>query len=156
MKPIVKISILSLSILSAACESGYSVLYDSFPQSAKLICNGQDQGYTPRYLSYSTKDKVHSDGYLKTWSCYALWTSGARAKYQNYFSNVYIRQYPDGVELTAQRPQNYPNFAVDMQTDNMRKNAPDHTPTPNFWPTYQAPRTTYCNRYGTQVLCNTY
>lgn len=92
-------------VLSLNACGYYSVTFDSNPQGAILICNGQHYGYTPAKLSYDIDDQYE---FLDLSSCTANWISGAQYRYDT----VPIKQFPHGVRITAPRPS-VPGYAED-------------------------------------------
>lgn len=93
-------------------SSGYLVQYDSTPQSAMVVCNGQQKGFTPLNLYYNL-DK--GQRVLHTQPCEAHWIGGARVSFGQ---TINLDLYPKGVVATATNPQPTPN---DMQFDYQRK-----------------------------------
>ena len=73
------------SILFSGCASQYLVQFDSYPQGAALICNGNNWGYTPMSLYYNAEVKQLDT--LDISDCSANWISGARKNYGNYILN---------------------------------------------------------------------
>ncbi|WGE88781.1 hypothetical protein [Actinobacillus arthritidis] len=71
--------------------TGLHIQYNSFPESAKLVCeNGQggfqDFGYTPTTLRYDIPEQGVQIGFVQTPLCKAIWVSGAEAEYQNRYA----------------------------------------------------------------------
>lgn len=98
-----------LSFFTIGCSSGhYGITYNTNPIGANLVCGGQSKGYTPVTLYYTFKD-----GYYSTQECEAVWISGARATFPNWWGDA-VEQYPSGVQNTLQRPD-YPDLDKDMQ-----------------------------------------
>ncbi|WP_297571589.1 hypothetical protein [Helicobacter sp. UBA3407] len=98
-----------LSFFTIGCSSGhYGITYNTNPIGANLVCGGQSKGYTPVTLYYT----FENDNY-NTVECEAIWISGARATFQNYWGDV-VEEYPQGVRSTLQRPD-YPDLDKDMQ-----------------------------------------
>jgi hypothetical protein len=97
-----------LIFLTGCSSSKYTVLFDTVPQGASLVCNGKNYGYTPTRLYYD--ESVKSQSYLDVSSCEAIWVSGVR---QRYPSSLTI--FPQGsTEITLPRP-NAPGYAQDAE-----------------------------------------
>lgn len=114
---------LALATLAAEILTGcaiaprYTVEYDSVPQSALLVCDGRQLGYTPIRLSVRLPNpeeasKVSagssapggrtSQNVLELSSCEAVWSSGARAKYP---SRVDMAAHPGGIRFGVERKE---------------------------------------------------
>jgi len=134
-----------------ACSNQYSVNYDSTPQSASVVCNGETKGFTPLTLYYE-KSGIAETGILHTIPCKAVWASGVSANFDSYFNT---NTYPDGVKNTVQRP-NVDGYSIDSNADYQKKASDKASkPSVNYQPIH-TPTTTYCNKIGTQVFCNSY
>lgn len=94
--------------ISGCFSSSYGITYNTNPTGANLVCGGQSKGYTPVTLYYTFKD-----GYYSTVECEAIWISGARATFPNWWGDA-VEEYPSGVQLTLQGPE-YPDLDKDMQ-----------------------------------------
>lgn len=135
------------------CSSGYPVTYDSFPQSAVVVCNNQQKGYTPVTLYYP--EESAKTGRLITQPCYAYWASGHQAIFNDQFDT---NQFPDGVRTYVKTPSPdnrdilFDNQRKQIQYQNLQMYNLQNTPA--IVP-YQ-PHTTYCNKIGFQTMCNTY
>ncbi len=103
------LALLISSILVGCGSSRYAIKYDSQPQGATVVCNGQNLGYTPQ-VRYYDKKKVMSQTKIDMSECYAKWSSGAMAKYGAFSPS----QYPDGVTNTLPRP-NVPGYQQDAE-----------------------------------------
>lgn len=66
-------------IFMIGCSSKYAVTFDSDPEGATLICNGQNWGLTPRTLYYD--ESVKKQQSINIGNCSANWVSGARERY---------------------------------------------------------------------------
>lgn len=77
------------------------ITYDSSPQGASLICNGEVKGYTPTSLYYEISMKDTDDASISPKSCTAKWASGTSASYD---VSPYIRNQPANKRYIAQRP----------------------------------------------------
>lgn len=95
--------------LSGCTSSQYAIQFDSTPQGAALACNGKNWGYTPETL-YIPKRNIKDRTELNLSGCTVTWVSGA----QNRYDTVSLAQYPDGVRITAPRPD-APNLEQDMK-----------------------------------------
>ena len=111
-----KVVIIFLTLASTFAISGcaspprYHVQFDSQPQVAKLICNGNDYGFMPVDLYYEVDArKVET---INIGDCSANWGSGASAKYNNLLD---IKKFPSGIKITANRPQDIPGYKEDAQ-----------------------------------------
>lgn len=152
------IAISAITLLSG-CASNYGVTYNSTPQSAMVVCNGMTKGYTPVTLYYPKK-AISPYGNLYTEPCQAVWTSGASASFDRNFDTT---KFPDGVMNTVQRP-NVDGYSTDASMDYQKKAndaALREQQIQNFNQSMQniqnsRPKTTYCNQYGTQTICNSY
>jgi hypothetical protein len=155
--------VLMVSTVLFGCQSGYQIRYDSSPQSALLICENAQQGYTPVTLNYSRK--TIKNGVLRAASCKATWVSGAQAAYPTIYDQ---KNYPKGYVTSVSRP-NDPNLSNDIQFDYQRKqNDADAAQkradaaqkradesTNNSGNSYKQTQTS-CTKIGFQVICNTY
>ncbi|MEM8063657.1 hypothetical protein Q4R11_14750 [Morganella morganii] len=145
------ITSVSMIFLLTACSNQYPVTYDSTPQSASVVCNGETKGFTPLTLYYEKSD-IPETGILKTIPCKAIWASGISTDFDNYFNTD---TFPNGVKNTVQRP-NGDGYSIDSNADYQKKASDKASkPSVNYQPIY-APKTTYCNKIGTQVFCNSY
>ena len=138
----------------SACHSGLHVWYNSSPQNARLICGGQFVGYTPYNAYYNISEQDIQRGIVQVVPCQAVWMSGVTEHYRN---QVPVNSYSHSYSLTAVSNN---ASAADVQFDSSQRAA------------YQAqqeqtnqiiqgigqnrPKSTYCNRIGNQVFCNTY
>ena len=81
--------------------------FDTFPQSANVICNGTNYGYAPVTRYYDINQET--DTVLNIGQCYAQWSSGATAKY-----NSQMPVYKNEATIsTLQRP-NGPGYSQDV------------------------------------------
>ena len=92
--------LLSSPIFLAGCGS-YGINYNTVPQGASLICEGQHKGYTPTTLKYDVDSDSKKQGYFSTRPCYAKWASGVQKDYGNMWD---LEEFPDGVMQTLKRP----------------------------------------------------
>ncbi len=151
--------LLSASMLAGCASSDYVVQYDSTPQSAMVVCNGNQMGYTPLNLYYP-KNRIYENGYLTTAPCKAVWASGAS---EDYRQNLPTSSFPDGIKLTVQRP-NTDGYSADATADYQKKMNDEQIRQArqqnlqNLNQTLQSmrPKQTFCNQIGTQVICNSY
>lgn len=148
------LSIFIMAMGLSACSSGLHVWYNSSPQHARLICGGQFVGYTPYNAYYNISEQDIQRGVVRVVPCQAVWMSGATEQYRNQFP---VNSYSHSYQLTA---VSHNVSAADVQFDSSQRAA------------YQAeqdqinqiiqgigqsrPKSTYCNRIGNQVFCNTY
>lgn len=160
MHRFIKLTYVSTVALLAGCASSdYLVQYDSTPQSAMVVCNGTQRGYTPLNLYYP-KSAIDGIGYLHTQECKAVWSSGAIATFDHDISTT---SYPDGIKITAQRPST-DGYSIDASADYQKKmndeqlRQTQQQNLQNLNQTLQSmrPKQTYCNQIGTQVFCNSY
>ena len=70
--------VLAAVSVTVGCSPKYQVKLDSKPQSARVVCNGADQGYAPVTLPYNT---VPHETYVDASNCNAVWSSGVKATY---------------------------------------------------------------------------
>ena len=94
------LGLLLISFLSG-CASGYSITYETEPMGASIICNGQNEGYSPVELIYSPDENDMKSGLFTTQPCGAIWSSGVRKSFDNTWD---LKKWPDGVMQTLQRP----------------------------------------------------
>ncbi|MBM3074234.1 hypothetical protein GF617_24130 [Lelliottia sp. RWM.1] len=157
MSGLVKLSYVMFVVLLTGCaSSGYLVQYDSTPQSAMVVCNGVQKGYTPLDLYYP-KSAIYGNGYLSTEPCKAVWTSGTTAAYRQ---QITTSDYPDGIKLTVERPST-DGYSADASADYQMKMNNQQRRQQNlqsFDESMKAmrPKQTFCNQIGTQVICNSY
>lgn len=148
--------LLCIALLTGCAPSGYLVQYDSTPQSAMVICNGTQKGYTPLDLYYP-KSGIYGNGYLSTEPCKAVWSSGATAAYRQLITTS---SFPEGIKLTVERP-NTDGYSIDTSADYQKKLNDRQIQQQNLQSFNESmramqPKQTYCNQIGTQVFCNTY
>lgn len=150
---------LGMSSFLTGCSSQYPVTFNSNPQSAMVVCNGLQRGYTPLTLYYQRTD-IDSSGDLHTEACKAVWVSGAEAAFVYHFDT---NQYPDGVMETVQRPQSE-GYSADASMDYQKK-ANDAQLRQQQQAAFNnsmqqiknsQPKQTYCNQVGFQTICQTY
>jgi hypothetical protein len=100
MKNYFKIIILLLIIpfLSACGSSGYGITYNTSPQGASVICNGEHKGYTPVELYYEF-DMEKRYGYSEP--CYTQWSSTGKKHYSTTWD---LKKFPNGVIQTLDIP----------------------------------------------------
>lgn len=157
MHRIIKLTcVVTVMLITGCASSGYLVQYDSTPQSAMVICNGTQQGYTPLNLYYP-RTSINGSGELYTQACQAVWASGAS---ENYSQHIDTTKFPDGIKITAQRPKTE-GFSTDATADYQKKMNDEQIRQRNqqsFNESMRAmqPKHTYCNQIGTQIFCNTY
>ena len=85
--------------INGCVSSKYVATFDSTPQSATLICDGKNLGYTPKTLYL---DKEVKQLYLLDLSgCSANWVSGARLNYES----VILNEFPNGFDQVLSRPR---------------------------------------------------
>ena len=95
--------------LSGCASSQYAIQFDSTPEGATLVCGGKNWGYTPETL-YIPKSSIKGQTELNLSGCTATWVSGAQHRY----GTVSLTQYPDGVRITAPRP-NVEGYSQDAE-----------------------------------------
>lgn len=163
-----KLVLATVCITLVSCSSGppkYGVTYDSTPQAAMLICNNKQEGYTPRTLYYTLDENNFKTGVLKTAPCKAVWASGMQAEFNDFFN---LNEFPSGVQTTVTAPkidnrdmqfalQKKQMDAQEAYYDSMRA-AQQRQEMDQMIQGIGSniPKTTYCNRIGYQVMCNTY
>ena len=97
------------AVLVPGCASvPFAVTFDSNPQGAVLVCNGERWGYTPETF-YFPKDEVSKGNGLNLDYCSAVWFSNAQTKY----GNIPPDADSGGARITAQRPD-APGLEEDM------------------------------------------
>lgn len=148
-----------MSSFLTGCSSQYPVTFNSTPQSAMVVCNGLQKGYTPLTLYYQ-RTGIDSSGDLHTEACKAVWASGAEAIFAVHFDT---NKYPDGVMETLQRPNaegystdasmDYQKKVSDMQIQQQQQESLNNSIQQMK---NSLPKQTYCNQIGTQTLCQTY
>ena len=102
--------LIALTYLLTGCGNNYRVTYDSVPQGATLICNGQNYGYTPRTLNFNKKAVMSGPRVVSLDECSANWASGARKNYGSFSPH----EFPNGVHTTVKRP-NEPGYQIDAE-----------------------------------------
>ena len=146
--------ILTTTLSLSACSSGLHVWYNSSPQNARLICGGQFVGYTPYNSYYNISEQDIKRGMVQVVPCQAVWMSGATEQYRNQFP---VNSDSHSYSLTAVSRN---VSAADVQFDSSQRAAyqtqQDKTDQMIQSIGQSRPRTTYCNRIGNQVFCNTY
>ena len=145
-------SLTATTLLTGCASSQYQVTYDTNPRAAAITCGGQQQGYSPLTLYYQKDAAIN--GVINTSPCSAKWTSGAEASFQ---TRIDMSVFPNGVVYTAPRPDT-PGYDIDarvaFEADQNRRAINSQSQPQN---TYQCtPTNTYCNKIGTQVLCNSF
>lgn len=145
-------------MLTACSSSGLSVYYDSSPRSARLICGGEYKGETPQLLSYTISEDHIKQGAMSVVPCQAVWMGGAVATYQNqfpinseshYYEMTAVSNNVNAVDVqyaTQRAAQRYAAAAQQAQTDPFNIQGIGQNQI----------RRTYCNRYGSQVICQTF
>lgn len=105
--------------LSGCASNQYAVTFDTNPQGATLICDGQNFGYTPVTLYYDKKNIT--SGTMNVSNCSAVWSSGASGQYP-YYLQVYES---GGSKITLPRP-NVAGYSQDaefaLKVQNLRAN----------------------------------
>lgn len=153
IKKLALLAAISASASLTGCGSNqYQVTYDTNPRAAAITCGGQPQGYSPTTLYYPKEAAIN--GVINTSPCSAKWTSGAEAYFQ---TRIDMTAFPNGVVYTAPRPDT-PGYDTDarvaFEADQNRRAINSQREPQN---TYQyTPKNTYCNKIGTQVLCNSF
>lgn len=100
------------------CSIGYNVTYDSYPQSAELICADGVHGLTPYTITYQASAQDKAKGEIVTTPCYAQWVSGAKTAYPS--SLPIPRNGIGSVVLKAARPK-HDNLDADIAFDSNTK-----------------------------------
>ncbi|MCA6064464.1 hypothetical protein [Thalassolituus marinus] len=110
---IIKLITVAITIFITGCasNSNYGITYNSEPQGAVLICNGENKGYTSKTLFYKLDKDDKKRGYFRTQTCEAKWVSGVRETYSNTWD---LNKFPKGVMQTLQRP-NVPGYQQDAE-----------------------------------------
>lgn len=144
------------SILS----SSYYVTYDSNPQSAMVVCNNQQRGYTPLTVEYPIE--AARDGSMRLEKCTAIWSSGAKDTYPTVVNTA---QYPKGIRAVAVRPKGRKGLTTDLQFDQREKQnrTTNSIQRQRAWNEYSyqqeslrrqsQPVQTVCNRMGNSIYC---
>lgn len=156
MHRFIKVTCVCSFMMMTGCSSGYLVQYDSTPQSAMVVCNGSQKGFTPLNLYYP-KSAIDGIGYLHTEECKAVWASGASAAFARHIPTT---SYPDGIKYTVERPGTN-GYSIDASADYQKKMNDQQRldqNLKNFDESMKSMRQkqTYCNQIGTQVICNSY
>ena len=114
-----KLIILSITIILVGCVHSqnpyyyHEITYDTFPQSAILVCDGIQKGNTPKKLTYT----VHRNAtQLNTKPCKAVWTSGEEAEYPTQIDITNV--YKNHISVTHANKNNLPS---DIMYDQDRK-----------------------------------
>lgn len=114
------IVLLLLVIVLSGCSSGYSITYNTEPTGASVVCNGTNYGYSPVTLNYTPDGNNKKSGILKTTTCTAIWSSGARKVFSDSWN---LNEFPKRVMQTLQRP-NVEGYSQDasfaLQIKNMQ------------------------------------
>ena len=92
------ILLLAISFLSACGSSGYAITYNTSPQGASVICNGEHKGYTPVKLYYEF-DMEKRYGHSKP--CYTQWSNTGKKQYSTTWD---LKKFPNGVIQTLDIP----------------------------------------------------
>ncbi len=105
---------LGLPIILSGCADPdpvyrYSVVYDSVPQSATVVCGDEQKGYTPLTLYYSARRSMAST--VQVTPCKAIWTSGVEADYVRSLKSRKV----------ARKNRSKEEMQIDMQFDFQRK-----------------------------------
>lgn len=107
------------SIALAGCSSGYPITYQSFPESAILVCGGITKGYTPLTLRYEyDKDTIKEGDPMMIGDCKAVWMSGAEYQYPY---RVRYQSQSKGSSFGATRPKDVAGLQDDMAFDVEKK-----------------------------------
>lgn len=101
-----------VSVFVSACSRKYPITYNTNPVGANVVCAGISKGYSPITLYYDSKEFEKTN--YRTQQCEAIWVSGARSYFSSEWNEA-VRQYPEGVTQTLQRPTDYPNLEKDME-----------------------------------------
>lgn len=97
----------------------YAVTYQSFPESATVVCNGVTKGMTPVVVYYPyDKESAKSGDLLTIEKCKAVWMSGAT---QNYTNSIVIDTKLRSSIIGAERPNNSAGLQKDMAFDQQKK-----------------------------------
>lgn len=139
-------------IALTGCQSRYPVLLDSFPQSAMVICDREEMGYTPVTMYYQKEDI--EGNHLKD-RCKAIWVSGDEKKYK---ININADGHKKGTKFLVERAKNANNLSMDILFDYQRKKdieAEKRRSTIDLIKSFQN-KSTYCNKIGSQLYCSTY
>lgn len=145
-----------LSIIGSlsACSSGLDIEYHSSPQGARLICGEQFIGYTPRILNYNISEQDIQRGFVQTVPCQAVWMGGTVEHYRNQFpvnSNAHsyavtaVSRNVTNEDIQFEGQRRAVALAQEQQNNQIIQSIGKNLP-----------KRTYCNQYGSQVICNTY
>jgi len=122
MRKLFLLLVVIASVGMAGCGASiYPFAFDSNPQGATVICDGQNLGYTPTTVYYDRGKMKNPNLPLNyppfdTRRCSANWASGAKASYTSYVTSreKFMAAFPNGVSATVQRPK-VPGLAQDNQ-----------------------------------------
>lgn len=97
----------------------YTVTYQSFPESATVVCNGVTKGMTPVVVYYPyDKENAKNGDSLTIDNCKAVWMSGAE---KNYVNNIRIDTKLRHTTIGIERPKNIAGLQKDMAFDQQKK-----------------------------------
>ena len=123
-------AILSISLVLTGClagnsspskplrSAGYAVTYQSFPESATVVCNGISKGQTPVTVRYHAPQNLMEDQMLTIDRCKAVWMSGAE---QYYPETIPVDFSLKGSTIGVERPKNVPGLQQDMAFDHQQR-----------------------------------
>ncbi|WGE31277.1 hypothetical protein NYR60_05215 [Actinobacillus genomosp. 2] len=151
------------------------IQYNSFPESAKLVCENsqsgfQDFGYTPTTLRYDIPEQGVQIGFVQTPLCKAIWVSGAEAEYQNRYAvqsnygsytNTVSNKKATATDIQFDAQRKY-TAAMQAQARAIRaqasaiRDASSSQQSFGFGTPFSTPKITYCNQYGSMTNCRTY
>ncbi|MGX2983727.1 hypothetical protein [Helicobacter sp. 23-1045] len=119
---------------SSYYDPNYTVLYDTTPPCAKLICDGEFKGYTSIWMKLDyPKEGISEDGILYTQKCKAVFSSGYEAEFSN---RIDTNKFETGIQETIKRPSNTPNAWKDWEF--MCSNACIYAEASNQWSMFSA------------------
>lgn len=141
-------------VVLSGCATGnkYPIRFLSNPPNAAVTCYGKHLGYTPLTITYDLAQ--HTDSKIAM-DCQANWVSGATYTYPR---EINLVKYPSGVDISANRDTESPNIQLDNQAamyGAQQKQGGGYNPRQNEYQ-FKPNQTTYCNKIGGQVFCNTY
>ena len=104
-----KIILIIFLLVIVGCASPYQIKFDSVPQSADVICNGQNMGKTPIVLVVPSIDIKKDSGKTFATGCHARWPSGDTQPYGDYYV------FPKGGTVKTVSGGNQSDYIYDQQ-----------------------------------------
>lgn len=105
-----------LPLVLYGCASN-TITYESFPQSAMVVCNGIQKGYTPLTVFYNDDNRSEV---INAPNCKAVWMSGAEAKF-GAVTPLRRNGSKEVLQITAERPKKVAGEQTDFQFDYQKK-----------------------------------